>query len=146
MPAYLYNELFLFFMEMPALLNSPPYMIGIAGGSASGKTSVAERIVALLGVSSVVLISMDSFYKPLTIAQTDAANANDYDFDHPNAFDYDLLFDILAELKSGRMVEVPRYCFQTHSRLETTTEIHGANVVIFEGILALFDDRVIHLF
>ncbi|KAJ3071555.1 Uridine-cytidine kinase-like 1, partial [Podochytrium sp. JEL0797] len=120
-----------------------PYMIGIGGGSASGKTSVANKIIQCLGVPWVVLVQMDSFYKSLTAAQIEQAYANNYNFDHPNAFDFDILFETLNNLKSGVKVDVPVYDFGTHSRLaDTTTAIYGANIIIFEGIFALYDPKV----
>jgi uridine kinase len=119
-----------------------PYIIGIAGGSASGKTTVSQRILQSLG-SQVVLLSMDSFYKSLSEADIQRAHANQYDFDSPNAFDYEILFECLKKLKEGRRVEVPVYDFTLHSRLkDCTTTIYGANVIIFEGIFALYDKSV----
>ncbi|KAK4521859.1 uncharacterized protein ATC70_004397 [Mucor velutinosus] len=119
-----------------------PYMIGVAGGSASGKTSVAERILKNLNVPWVVIISMDSFYNVLSPENSKLAHQNRFDFDHPSAFDYDLLFETLIKLKEGKSVTVPIYNFSTHSREEATTTIYGANVIIFEGILALYDKRI----
>ncbi|KAJ3189689.1 hypothetical protein HK101_008761 [Irineochytrium annulatum] len=119
-----------------------PYVIGVAGGSASGKTSVAARIIQKLGVPWVVLLQMDSFYLPLKKEQRDAAYRNDYDFDSPNAFDFELLYKTLSNLKQGVKVDVPVYDFSTHSRLDKTTSMYGANVIIFEGIFALYDPHV----
>ncbi|KAJ3281745.1 Uridine-cytidine kinase-like 1 [Borealophlyctis nickersoniae] len=85
---------------------------------------------------------MDSFYKSLTPEQIAAAYRNEYDFDHPNAFDYESLYQTLLNLKRGIKVEVPIYDFATHSRLNKTKTVYGANVVIFEGIFALYDKRV----
>ncbi|KAJ3017397.1 UNVERIFIED_CONTAM: Uridine-cytidine kinase-like 1 [Siphonaria sp. JEL0065] len=116
-----------------------PYMIGIGGGSASGKTSVANHIIKKLGV---VLLQMDSFYKSLTKHEIDQAYANNYNFDHPNSFDFEILFQTLNNLKSGVKVDVPIYDFGTHSRLSETTTIYGANIIIFEGIFALYDPKV----
>ena len=78
-----------------------PYIIGIGGGSASGKTSVSLQIISTLNVPWIVLISMDSFYKALTPEQKESAHNNDYNFDHPNAFDFDLLYQTLVDLKKG---------------------------------------------
>ncbi|KAI9329061.1 uridine cytidine kinase [Obelidium mucronatum] len=119
-----------------------PYMIGIGGGSASGKTSVANYIIKKLGVPWVVLLQMDSFYKSLSKAEIDQAYANNYNFDHPNSFDFEILFQTLNNLKSGVKVDVPIYDFGTHSRLADTTTIYGANIIVFEGIFALYDPRV----
>ncbi|RKO85729.1 uridine kinase family-domain-containing protein, partial [Blyttiomyces helicus] len=111
-------------------------------GSASGKTSVSARIIRNLGVPWVVLLSMDSFYNSLTEEQIAAAHRNEYNFDHPTSFDYGALFHVLHNLKKGNKVEVPIYDFATHSRLKKTTTVYGANVIIFEGIFALYDPRV----
>ncbi|KAJ3329062.1 Uridine-cytidine kinase-like 1 [Blyttiomyces sp. JEL0837] len=119
-----------------------PYIIGIGGGSASGKTSVSHRIIRQLGVPWVVLLQMDSFYKSLTKEQIEQAYQNNYDFDHPNAFDFDVLYETLLNLKKGIKVDVPVYDFATHSRLNKTTPVYGANVIIFEGIFALYDSKV----
>ncbi|KAI9150924.1 Uridine kinase [Blastocladiella emersonii ATCC 22665] len=119
-----------------------PYIVGMSGGSASGKTSIAQRILRSLG-PQVVLLSMDSFYKSLTPEQIAAAHRNEHDFDHPSSFDYERLFEVLEGLKLGKAVEVPVYDFTTHSRLADKVEkIYGANVVIFEGIFALYDKNV----
>ncbi|KAI9261180.1 uridine kinase family-domain-containing protein, partial [Sporodiniella umbellata] len=112
------------------------------GGSASGKTSVAERVLKNLNVPWVVILSMDSFYNILTPEQSKLAHQSRFNFDHPSAFDYDLLFDTLTKLKEGKSVTVPIYNFSTHAREEKTTTIYGANVVIFEGIFALYDARI----
>ncbi|KAI8818539.1 uridine-cytidine kinase 1-like 1 [Fimicolochytrium jonesii] len=119
-----------------------PFIIGMAGGSASGKTSVSTRIIRNLGVPWVILLSMDSFYKPLTKEQSEAAHRNDYDFDHPDAFDYEALQQTLKDLKRGVKVDVPIYDFSTHSRLDKTQTVYGANIVVFEGIFALYDKAV----
>ncbi|KAH9270760.1 hypothetical protein BASA83_007122 [Batrachochytrium salamandrivorans] len=78
-----------------------PYIIGIAGGSASGKTSVSQRIIKQLKVPWVVLICMDSFYKSLSPEEIESAHRSEHDFDHPDAFDHDLLFETLTNLKKG---------------------------------------------
>ncbi|KAJ3164481.1 Uridine-cytidine kinase-like 1 [Geranomyces variabilis] len=119
-----------------------PFIIGMAGGSASGKTSVSNRIIRNLGVPWVYLLSMDSFYKPLTPEQSAAARRNEYDFDHPDAFDYEALFQTLLNLKKGVKVDVPIYDFSIHNRLDKSQTVYGANVVVFEGIFALYDKKV----
>lgn len=100
-------------------------MAGICGGSASGKTTVAEKIIECLGVPWVTLLSMDSFYKVLNAEQHELAHRNEYNFDHPDAFDFDLLFTTLQRLKEGRKVEVPIYNFVTHSRESRTVSSHS---------------------
>ncbi|KAL1922355.1 uncharacterized protein VTP21DRAFT_9894 [Calcarisporiella thermophila] len=126
-------------------VNCESYVVGIAGGSASGKTSVSERIIKNLNIPWVAILSMDSFYKSLTPEQIKKAWANEHDFDHPSSFDYDILYETLVKLKQGKSVDVPIYDFSTHSRLDKTKTLYGANVVIFEGIFALYDQRIIDL-
>ncbi|CAG9829169.1 unnamed protein product [Diabrotica balteata] len=119
-----------------------PFVIGICGGSASGKTTVAEKIIESLGVPWVTLLSMDSFYKVLNEKQHDIADRNEYNFDHPDAFDFELLLSTIQRLKEGRKVEVPIYNFVTHSREAKTKTMYGANVIIFEGILTFHNQKV----
>ncbi|KAG8131581.1 putative Uridine-cytidine kinase protein, partial [Naja naja] len=85
------------------------FVIGLGGGSASGKTTVARMIIEALDVPWVVLLSMDSFYKEL-------AASNDFNFDHPDAFDFDLMIATLKKLKQGKSVKIPVYDFTSHSR------------------------------
>uniref|UniRef100_T1IYR8 Uridine kinase n=1 Tax=Strigamia maritima TaxID=126957 RepID=T1IYR8_STRMM len=118
------------------------FIIGISGGSASGKTSVARKIIEALDMSWVTLLSMDSFYKVLNTEQHELAANNNYNFDHPNAFDFDLLIETLRKLKEGKNVEVPIYNFTTHAREEKMKTMYGANVIIFEGIMTFFNDEL----
>ena len=117
------------------------FVIGVCGGSASGKTTVAKKIIKSLNIDWVTLLSMDSFYKVLSPEQHELAAINEYNFDHPDAFDFALLIKTLKRLKAGKRVEVPIYNFVTHRRENKTTSMYGANVLIFEGILA-FHDKV----
>ncbi|XP_044737566.1 uridine-cytidine kinase-like 1 isoform X1 [Chrysoperla carnea] len=119
-----------------------PFVIGICGGSASGKTTVATKIIESLDVPWVTLLSMDSFYKVLNEKQHILAENNEYNFDHPDAFDFELLFEVLQRLKHGKKVEVPVYNFVTHSRENRTKTMYGANVIIFEGILTFYNSDV----
>uniref|UniRef100_A0A669CGQ9 uridine/cytidine kinase n=1 Tax=Oreochromis niloticus TaxID=8128 RepID=A0A669CGQ9_ORENI len=92
------------------------FVIGLCGGSASGKTTVANKIIEALDVPWVVLLSMDSFYKVLNKEEQELAAKNEYNFDHPDAFDFELLVNILRKLKKGKSIKVPVYDFTTHSR------------------------------
>ncbi|KAH9491325.1 Uridine-cytidine kinase-like 1 [Dermatophagoides farinae] len=111
------------------------FLIGICGGSASGKTTVAKRIIEALDVPWVTLLSMDSFYKVLNDEQQELARKNEYNFDHPDAFDFDLLIETLRKLKDGKRVDVPIYNFVTHRREKITKTMYGASVIICEGIM-----------
>lgn len=119
-----------------------PFVIGICGGSASGKTTVANNIIKALKFDWVTLLAMDSFYKVLTEAQHEAAGRNKHNFDHPDAFDFDLLKQTLNRIREGKKVEVPIYNFVTHKRDAKTDSYYGADVVIFEGILAFHDREI----
>ena len=101
-------------------------------------------LILELGVPWVTLLSMDSFYRVLNEKEHELANQNKHNFDHPDAFDFELLKETLQRLKEGKKVEVPIYNFVTHRRETKTTSMYGANVLIFEGILA-FHDKVTNL-
>ncbi|VDM38982.1 unnamed protein product [Toxocara canis] len=122
-----------------------PYVIGICGGSASGKTTVARRIIERLEVPWVTVLSMDSFYKVLSEEQHELAARHEYNFDHPQAFDFDLLCETLRRLREGKSVEVPVYDFTTHRRDKQPKLMYGADVLIFEGILAFHTKELVDL-
>ena len=112
-------------------------LIGIAGGSGSGKTLVARTIVSDLGSDRVVIIDQDSYYKNLEdIPLRDREVRN---FDHPDAFDNELLLRHVRELLAGRPVEQPIYDYSQHRRLDETRRVGDHLVFVLEGIL-IFDD------
>ncbi|KAM6977055.1 uridine-cytidine kinase-like 1 isoform 1-T1 [Aplochiton taeniatus] len=121
------------------------FVIGLCGGSASGKTTVARKIIEALDVPWVVLLSMDSFYKVLSPEQQTLAASNDYNFDHPDAFDFGLLAHTLRKLKQGKSVKIPVYDFTTHGRQKDWKTVYGASVIIFEGIMAFADKELLQL-
>uniref|UniRef100_A0A8C7ZIK4 Uridine-cytidine kinase n=1 Tax=Oryzias sinensis TaxID=183150 RepID=A0A8C7ZIK4_9TELE len=121
------------------------FVIGLCGGSASGKTTVANKIIEALDVPWVVLLSMDSFYKVLNKEEQELAAKNEYNFDHPDAFDFELLISVLRKLKKGKSVKVPVYDFTSHCRRKEWKTVYGANVVIFEGILAFANKELLKL-
>ncbi|KAJ1724040.1 Uridine kinase [Coemansia erecta] len=129
----------------PGGKNLPVYMVGIAGGSASGKTSVAKRIVESLDVPWVVIVSMDSFYRQLLPEESKRAFESNHDFDHPTSFDYATAMRVLKDLKEGKATRVPQYDFTTHSPSKETQNVYGASVVIFEGIFALYDAAILEM-
>uniref|UniRef100_A0A3Q4MHU5 Uridine-cytidine kinase n=1 Tax=Neolamprologus brichardi TaxID=32507 RepID=A0A3Q4MHU5_NEOBR len=121
------------------------FVIGLCGGSASGKTTVANKIIEALDVPWVVLLSMDSFYKVLSPEEQALAAKNDYNFDHPGAFDFELLVSTLRKLKQGKSVKIPVYDFTTHMRHKDWKNVYGASVIIFEGIMSFADKELLQL-
>uniref|UniRef100_A0A8D3DRW1 Uridine-cytidine kinase n=1 Tax=Scophthalmus maximus TaxID=52904 RepID=A0A8D3DRW1_SCOMX len=117
----------------------------VIGESASGKTTVANKIIEALDVPWVVLLSMDSFYKVLNKDEQELAAKNEYNFDHPDAFDFELLVTVLRKLKKGKSIKVPVYDFTSHCRRKEWKTVYGANVVIFEGILAFANKELLKL-
>ena len=112
-------------------------IIGIAGGTGSGKTTVVRKIVYSLPKGEVVVLPQDSYYKDSShVPVEERQNIN---FDHPNAFDWELLTSQIAQLKQGRAIEQPTYSYLTCTRQPETIHIEPKNVIIVEGILALCD-------
>ena len=108
--------------------------IGIAGGTGSGKTTIAHNIAEVVG-SAVVLLDHDAYYRDLSdLSVEERAKIN---FDHPDALENELLLKHLLQLKSGESIEKPVYDFATHSRRKETAKIASAPIVILEGILPL---------
>ncbi|KAI0006803.1 uridine kinase [Xylariaceae sp. FL0662B] len=128
---------------------SPPWadlsIIGIAGSSGSGKSTLSHAIVSKLNLPWVVILSMDSYYKPLDPESSRKAFLNEYDFDSPEAIDFDALVETLRDLKAGKRAEIPVYSFQKHQRMKETTTIYSPHVLVLEGIFALYDQRVMDL-
>jgi uridine kinase len=110
-----------------------PLVIGIAGGSGSGKTTVAQEILQRVGPARIAFLQHDSYYKDLSgLPPTQRAEVN---FDHPNSLETDLLIEHIAALRSGKAVEVPIYDFSTHSRTTRTFTVQPRRVILVEGIL-----------
>lgn len=117
-----------------------PLVIGIAGGSGSGKTTVVRAILDALDVSRVSLLEQDSYYKDQKHLSFEERLKTNYD--HPFAFDSDLLVEHLKELLAGRPVQKPVYSFITYTRTEETVTVEPTDVIIVEGILILEDKRL----
>ena len=108
-------------------------IIGIAGPSASGKSLLAKTIVNELGSDQVVVIPQDSYYRDFSAHPfEERAKIN---FDHPDAFDTDLLCQHILELKAGKSIEMPVYDYAMHNRSDKTILVHPAPVIVLEGIL-----------
>jgi uridine kinase len=110
-------------------------VIGIAGGTGSGKTTVAEMIARDLGRRRVAMLVQDNYYKDL--AGLSFAERSAQNFDHPDAIDVELMAAHVRELREGRPIRIPTYDFATHSRLRRTVPMRPKRVIIVEGILVL---------
>lgn len=115
-------------------------VIGIAGGTGSGKTTVAERITGALDAASVALLQHDSYYLPRP--DLSASERDELNFDHPEALDNALLIEHLDALRQGRPVDVPVYDFVTHLRRAEVRRVDPAPVIMLEGILAFVDPEL----
>jgi uridine kinase len=128
--------------------HSDPLVIGIAGGSGSGKTTVAQEILNRVGPDRIAFLQHDSYYKDLSgLPPAQRAEVN---FDHPNSLETEFLIQHVVSLRDGRPVDVPIYNFSTHSRTDQTFRVSPHRVILVEGILlfveaslrALFDIKI----
>jgi uridine kinase len=117
-----------------------PLIIGIAGGSGSGKSTVARRVAESLGEASVAFLDMDAYYRNLTHLSLDERKR--FNWDHPDAFDADLFVEQLECLARGGAIEKPVYDFVAHARSAQTVRVEAADVVVLDGILLFVDPRV----
>jgi len=121
-----------------------PLVIGIAGGSGSGKTTVAQAILQRVGPSQIAYLQHDSYYKDLTgLPPAQRMEAN---FDHPNSLETELLIQHIESLREGKPAEVPIYDFATHSRTAQTFTVQPRRVILVEGILIFAEPELRALF
>ena len=121
-------------------MNNKTILIGIAGGTGSGKTSVAKGIASDFLKSGVAVIAQDSYYKDLSDLDFETRSA--VNFDHPNSVDFSLMKSHLTALVKGDKVHVPIYDYTTHTRAKKTIPVGKNHIIIMEGILALFDQNI----
>ncbi|MFC4448334.1 uridine kinase [Halorussus aquaticus] len=117
----------------------PSFVVGIAGGTGAGKTTVAREITEEVE-DAVTRIPMDNYYKDLShMAFEEREEVN---YDHPSAFEWELLREHMDALLSGQTIEMPQYDFSIHNRKEETHTVEPTDVVVLEGIFALYDEEV----
>jgi uridine kinase len=126
-------------MEQP-----DPLVIGIAGGSGSGKTTVAQTILQRVGADRIAFLRHDSYYKELS--GLPPAQRDEINFDHPNSLETELLIQHIASLRDGRAVEVPIYDFSTDSRTGQTITVQPCRVILVEGILIFTEPALREMF
>jgi len=119
-----------------------PVVVGVAGGSGSGKKSVCKAIIGNLQVQWAILLSMDSFYLEVERKDGQVPEVFDHNFDHPASLDWPLLLSTLQELKRGKNVPIPQYNMETLSRSTHDRQVYGADVILLEGTFALYDAQV----
>ena len=117
-----------------------PFLIGVAGGSNSGKTTIAHRLAEMMGDDRLSLLKLDSYYNERTDEPIEVRAAANYD--HPDAFDWDLLNDHVAALSAGASVNVPIYDYTIHDRSPEHETVNSTKVVVVEGILVLWEPRL----
>ncbi|MCX5885196.1 MAG: uridine kinase [Proteobacteria bacterium] len=117
-----------------------PYIIGLCGGSGSGKTTIAQRIRDQLGEKEVLIFDHDPYYRDLSHLRDEEREK--VNFDCPEALDLDFFIYHLRELKSGRSIKKPVYDFVHHIRKEEVVEVFPKNVILVEGILVFVDQRL----
>ncbi len=118
-------------------------IIGICGGTGSGKTTIARKIMEAVKGESVILVEQDSYYRNLEDMPLDARRQTN--FDHPDSIDSEMLVNHLKRLKGGQFIEMPVYDFVTHTRKSATEHIEPKSVVIVEGILIFSEPRILNL-
>ena len=116
------------------------FIIGIAGGTGSGKTTVVRKLIERLPKGEVVVIPQDSYYKDSS--HVPAEERQNINFDHPDAFDWRLLIKQIGELKEGRAIEQPTYSYILSNRLPETVHVEPKPVIIVEGIMALVNRKL----
>ena len=115
-------------------------IIGIGGGTGSGKTTVVRKIIESLPDDSVAVIPQDSYYNDQSHLPLDVRKRTN--FDHPDAFEWPLFATQIQELKNGRAIEQPTYSYITCTRLSETIHVEPKEVIIIEGIMALYDKKL----
>jgi len=120
-------------------MSIPSFVIGIAGGTGAGKTTVAREIKETVG-EPVTRIPLDNYYRDLS--HMDMAEREQVNYDHPSAFEWELLREHLESLLLGQPVEMPQYDFSIHNRKDERVRVEPSDVIVVEGIFALYEDDI----
>jgi uridine kinase len=123
---------------------TPPLVIGIAGGTGSGKSTVAMVIIDRVGANHIALLPHDAYYKDLS--GLESAQRSLINFDHPDSLETSLLVAHIKQLKNFQAIELPVYDFKTHTRTQKTVHIEPQPVILVEGILILAEKELRELF
>jgi uridine kinase len=118
-------------------ISSPPFIIGVAGGSGSGKSTVSQQVLSSFGADMVSVVMQDDYYRDQTDVPPEVRRRQNYD--HPNAFDWPLLVQHVAALRNGQAIEMPVYDFTISNRSSDTIPVKPAPVIVIEGLFALYD-------
>jgi len=121
-------------------VSDKPFIIGVAGGTSSGKTTIAERLVEAMGADDLALVKLDSYYISRTEQPMEERVAANYD--HPSAFDWDLMNEHLGELVQWRPAPVPTYDYTVHNRTDNVDMVQPARIIVVEGILVLWNSEL----
>jgi uridine kinase len=123
-------------------MSIPSFVIGIAGGTGAGKTTVSRTVAETVG-EAVTRIPLDNYYEDLShLEYEERAEVN---YDHPSAFEWELLRAQLDSLLMGQPVEMPQYDFEVHNRKDERVTVEPSDVIVLEGILSLFDEQVVEM-
>ncbi len=114
-----------------------PFVIGVAGGSGSGKSTVTREVLASIGPEMAAVVMQDDYYLDQTHLSPDERRKTNYD--HPDAFDWPLMMQHVQALRRGEPIEMPEYDFAQHNRSSTTITVKPAPVIVVEGLFALYD-------
>jgi uridine kinase len=124
-------------------MSTPPYptfVIGVAGGSGSGKSTVTREVLASVGAGQAAVLMQDDYY--LDQSAMSAQERSKTNYDHPDAFDWPLMMEHLQALREGRAIEMPVYDFTVHNRSSKTVTVKPAPIIVVEGLFALFDPEL----
>lgn len=118
----------------------PTFVIGVAGGSGSGKSTVTRQVIASVGASNAAVLMQDDYYLDESHKSFDERCLTNYD--HPDAFDWPLMMQHLQALRSGQAIDMPQYDFANHIRSKNTVRVLPAAIIVVEGLFALFDPEL----